>query len=235
MDNKAIWITGAGSGLGKSLANYFIMQGKIVIASSRNEDALQRLKKEIPNLNSNLILEPVDISDAGQVEKSYANISSRFQIEGLINNAGITSFKPALKDSLKDLRDIINTNLLGSIYITKSVIPGMIDAKKGTIINIISVAAKKIFTKSSVYAASKAGLLAYMNVLREEQRENNIRIINILPGATKTPIWPGEVLEKFADRMMSPNDIAKFIFDIYTLDANMTPEEIIIRPIKGDL
>jgi short-subunit dehydrogenase len=111
----------------------------------------------------------------------------------------------------------------------------MIEQKQGTIINILSVAAETVLTKSSIYAASKAGLQAYTKVLREELRENNIRIINVLPGATRTPIWPNSALEKYGERMMSPAELAKFIYQVYSINSNLVPEEITIRPIKGDL
>ena len=111
----------------------------------------------------------------------------------------------------------------------------MIKKKKGTIINILSVASKKIFTQSSVYSASKAGLEMYMNILREEVRKYNIRIINIFPGATKTAIWPDEMLEQFGKRMMLPEDIAALIFSLYNSNNSVVPEEIVLRPIKGDL
>ncbi len=88
--------------------------------------------------------------------------------------------------------------------------------KSGTIINILSVAAKKIFTNSSIYAASKAGLEIFSKVLREEVRENNIRIINIYPGATSTEIWPENAINKFSDKMMTPEKLADFIYDIYS-------------------
>ena len=111
----------------------------------------------------------------------------------------------------------------------------MINNKSGVIINILSVVNKKIFTNSSIYAASKAGLEAFSKVLREELRESNIKIINIFPGATTTEIWPDSALEKFSDKMMSPDKLADFIFNLYQNSDNLSPEEIVVRPITGDL
>jgi short-subunit dehydrogenase len=111
----------------------------------------------------------------------------------------------------------------------------MIENKSGTIINILSVAAKKIFTNSSIYAASKAGLELFSKVLREEVRELNIRIINIYPGATSTEIWPENAIDKFSDKMMSPEKLANFIYDIYANTSDLSPEEVVVRPITGDL
>ncbi|MCW8849036.1 MAG: SDR family oxidoreductase, partial [Melioribacteraceae bacterium] len=176
-----------------------------------------------------------DVSNFDQVAAISKEIQENYSLECLINNAGITSFKPFIENSIEDIDKIIKTNLNGSIYTIKSVLPQMIENQSGTIINILSVAAKKIFTNSSIYAASKAGLELFSKVLREEIREHNIRIINIYPGATSTEIWPENAIDKFSDKMMSPEKLAKFIFDIYSNSSDISPEEIVIRPITGDL
>ncbi|KUG27058.1 3-oxoacyl-acp reductase [hydrocarbon metagenome] len=233
--DSIIWITGASSGIGKALALEFASNNKIIAASARNKEALDRLKKEITSDKKNIELYPLDVTDFKQVNKNAKLIEAEYNIDCLINNAGATTFKFAKDNSIEEIDEIIKTNLNGSIYAIQAVLPRMIEQKRGTIINILSVAAEKVLTKSSVYAASKAGLLAYTKVLREELREQNIRIINILPGATRTPIWPNKVLEKYGDRMMSPAEIAKFIFNIYSINSNLVPEEIVLRPVKGDL
>ncbi|MCF8242130.1 MAG: SDR family oxidoreductase [Melioribacteraceae bacterium] len=229
--NNITWITGAASGIGKELALAFTRNNKLIAASSRRSEALERLKKE----SDGIIPFQTDICYNAQVVKTVNDISKNYEIDCLINNAGVTSFTNASEDEPADIKNIIDTNLLGAIYTIKAVLPQMMERKKGMIINILSIAAKKVFTKSSAYAASKAGLHAYANVLREEMREYNIKVVNVLPGPTKTPIWPNEALEKYSDRMMSPSDVAKLVYHLYSLDKNMVPEEITLRPIKGDL
>lgn len=233
--NNAVWITGASSGIGRSLSLEFARNDKNLILTSRNKESINRVIKDINN--SGIIVEniPFDVSNVDEVSKNSKSVSRDYNIDCLINNAGVTSFTLAENDSLDQIKNIIDTNLLGAVYMIKSVLPGMIKRKKGTIINIQSVAAKKVFTKSSAYAASKAGLAAYSKVLREELREYNIRVIDVFPGPTKTPIWPNEALEKYSDRMMSPDEIAKFIYNAYAVNSNMVSEEIILRPMKGDL
>jgi short-subunit dehydrogenase len=227
-----VWVTGASSGIGKSTVEQLVSNKYHVAISSRRESTLLEIKKNNPDL---IIPLPMDISKSSEVFQSIKLIEKDNNINILINNAGVTSFVEASKNSVEETNEIINTNLLGAIYTIQAVLPGMIERNEGTIINILSVAAIKVFENSSVYAASKAGLLAYSKVLREELRNKNIRVINILPGATKTPIWPNDALEKFSDRMMSPEDIARFILDVLRTKGNMVPEEVVLRPTKGDL
>lgn len=232
---KIIWITGASSGIGKSIALKFAGKGMNVAASARNGEQLEKIKNNISGKNNFFNVFPLDISNPQNVADTGVKIFANSQIDCLINNAGVTSFTKAADNSIEEVAEIINTNLLGAIYAIKSVLPEMIKNERGTIINILSVVTEKIFTESSAYSASKAGLLAYSKVLREELRDHNIRIINVIPGATRTPIWPNQALEKFSNRMIAPDDLAELVFNLYSDDYSLVPEEVVVRPMKGDL
>ncbi len=228
-----IWLTGSSSGIGKAILGYFVNNNVNVLATSRNIDKI--LIEFSSYLNKNLYIEQCDVSNFEQITNVYNKYKNKFTFDGIINNAGITSFKPFKLNNLNEINSIINTNLLGSIYTTQLLLPEFIKRNNGHIINILSVAATKVFTNSSIYAASKAGLLAFFNVLREEVRKHNISITNILPGATATPIWSEDNLVKYSERMMKPEDIAKLVFNIYKNDSSAVIEEIVLRPILGDL
>lgn len=232
---KTVWITGASSGIGKELALEFARQGETVFATARKISALESIKKELGENASKLLTFSLDVSDKNAIKNFYDSVSNKYSISCLINNAGATSFKKADQDTAEEVEMIVNTNLLGSIYTIRTVLPKMIEENSGTIINMLSVVTKKIFTGSSAYSASKAGLMAYSNSLREEVRKNNIRVINVSPGATQTPIWPNTALEKHSYRMMSPAEVAKFIYHVYSIKTNLVVEDIVIRPIQGDI
>jgi 3-oxoacyl-[acyl-carrier protein] reductase len=178
---------------------------------------------------------PCNVASHTNVDQTVKKILVYSKIDCLINNAGITSFKLAEENSVNEINDVIQTNLLGSIYAIKAVLPQMISNGGGTIINILSVVTKKTFTKSSIYAASKMGLLGYTNSLREEVRKHNIKVINIIPGATATPIWSKEIRNQFSDRMMTSEDIARVLVWAFLQKENLVTEELLLRPIEGDL
>ena len=230
-----VWITGASSGIGRSLSKAFVEKGFNVAAASRNLDLLNRLAEEYKNFEGEFLPFKLDIRNAEETLKLSEKLRKNYKIDCLINNAGVTVFASAEETTTEQAENIIATNLLGSIYATKAVLPEMKNSGKGTIINIVSVAAETIFKESSVYAASKSGMAAFAKVLREEVRENNIRVVNIYPGAVRTPIWDNEVLEKKSELMMSPDDVAKFALSVYENKANMIAEEITLRPVTGDL
>ncbi len=233
--NKIVWITGASSGIGKSIAIKFAQNGIRVAAAARRLDLLEKIKNELGDKAEFFIPVQLDISNYDDVERFYKNISGDYTVDCLINNAGTTSFKEGIQNSIEEIQNIISVNLLGSIYAIKSVLPDMSDRKSGTIINILSVVTQKIFTASSAYSASKSGLHAYAKVLREEVRDKNIRVINVSPGATATSIWPEGVLKKYSERMMNTDSLAEIVLNIYNEKSNLVSEELVVRPIKGDL
>jgi short-subunit dehydrogenase len=232
---SGIWITGGSSGIGKAAAKEFARTGSLVFVSSRRTKELEKLNQELEKEKISVNFFPCNVASSANVDQTLKKIIAIQPIECLINSAGITSYKAAEDNSVQEINDIINTNLLGSIYTIKYLLPYFIKQGKGTIINILSSAADKIFTNSSAYTASKMGLLGYTNVLREEVRKYNIRIINILPGATETPMWPIEVRKAKSERMMTGEEVARLLVWVYLQEDNMVPEEIKIKPIQGDL
>ena len=234
-DRPGIWITGASSGIGKAAAEEFAKVGCRVFASARRVSELERLNKSLKKDKLELDIFPCNVASSTNVEQTAKKIFAAYKINCLINNAGVTSFKLAEENSINEIDDIINTNLLGSIYTIKAVLPKMIEQGGGTIINILSTVTKKVFTNSSAYAASKNGLLAYTNVLREEVRKYRIKVINIIPGATVTPMWSQEVRKENSERMMAAEDIAQLLVWVFLQKENMVSEEIVVRPIEGDL
>ena len=232
-EQTGIWITGASSGIGKAAVEEFASVGFKIFASARRITELDRLKKEV---DSELLeIYPCNVASQTNVEQTFKKITTDNQINCLVNNAGITSFKSAEENTINEIDDILNTNLHGSIYTIKAVLPQMKKLGGGTIINVLSTVVVKTFTNSSVYTASKMGLLGYLKVLREEVRDYKIRIINIIPGATETSMWTRETRVKHSKRMMDPQSIARLMVSSFLQKDNVIAEEIVVRPIEGDL
>jgi len=233
---KVIWVTGASTGIGREIANEFSKAGHIVVVTGRRKSRLVQIVSEIKYAGReatafvcNMLSERSIIGTAKRIREKYG------RIDCLINNAGVTSFKPFTELKSFDFDNIVNTNLRGSFLAIKYSLPQMIKNKRGHIINILSVAASTVFTNSSVYAASKAGLLAMSNGLREEVRHLNIKVSNVLPGATETAMWDNKTRQKHSSKMMTANEVAQIVVQIFEQPKKIMIEDIIVRPIKGDL
>lgn len=230
-----IWVTGASKGIGKAIAEELLREGHKVAVSARDRESLDTISVITAHSDS-LFRVPVDVSSYESVRDAAQLINEKFgSIDVLVNNAGVTRFKPIMETSIDEFDEIIDVNLKGVVYGVKAVLPFMTTAQSGWIINIISVTVQKIFTNSGAYASSKAGVLALTNVLREEVRDKGIKVTSIIPGATYTDMWPEGLRKKYGERMMRPDNIGKMLADILRSPENIMIEEIRVRPQLGDL
>ncbi|HTY36605.1 MAG TPA: SDR family oxidoreductase [Bacteroidota bacterium] len=234
--SRKIWITGASSGIGRALAMEYASQGDTVAATARNIDALDSLRADIEKGGGRCLPVSCDVTDADKVQQAAGVIVAGIGLpDVLVNNAGVTYFKDFMSTTIGQFDEVVATNLRGLFLVTKSVLPGMLERGSGTILNILSYAAKATYTGSSVYAASKAGAEAMMNVLRAETRGKGIKIINVYPGAVQTPIWHQRHIEKYGHQMMKAAEIAKAIYSLSCQPDSMILEDVVIRPQSGDL
>jgi 3-oxoacyl-[acyl-carrier protein] reductase len=230
-----IWITGASRGIGRAVADQLLRDGHTVAATARTAEQLDSLRNLVSKDASFLPI-PVDVTVYTDVIKAVEAILQEFgSIDVFIGNAGVTRFKTIEETSIEELDEIIDTNLKGMSYCIKALLPSMLRRRNGWILSTISVTAHKTFTKSGAYAASKSGLLSFINVLREEVRDKGIKVTAFIPGAVDTEMWPGKVREKYRDRMMKASDIAVLVSSLLAAPANMMLEEILVRPVLGDL
>jgi len=234
--SRIVCITGAGSGIGRALAEEFAMRGDSIAATARTVSNLKALQDQIEASSGLCRAFQCDITDAGQVHSAAEQIlKSLGSIDILINDAGVTYFKDFSATTIEEFDEVIATNLRGLFLTTKAVLPSMLERGSGLIINVLSYAARATYTGSSVYAASKAGAEAMMNVLRAETRSKGIKILNVYPGATFTSIWHPRHREKYGHQMMKPAEIAKIVYELSCQPPSMVIEDVVIRPQVGDL
>jgi short-subunit dehydrogenase len=229
-------ITGASKGIGKAIALEMASHGVNLILSARNIDFLETAKKECQNLNPDIRVElfPADLSIKNEVLALGNFCNSVFaQNDILVNNAGV--FIPGTVHEEDDgiLEKMINTNLYSAYHLTRAILPGMLKQKKGHIFNICSTASIYAYPNGGSYSISKFAMYGMTKVLREELKDKAIRVTAILPGATWSDSWKGVDLPE--DRLMDAGDIAKTIWSAYTLSDNAVIEELVIRPVEGDL
>ncbi len=233
---RVVWITGASSGIGRATAARFAGEGAAVALTARDGAALEDLARSIQACGARCLAVPCDVRDDAAVQAAAAEIEGTLgPVEVLVNNAGVTVFKEFLATSIGEFDAILQTNLRGAFSCTRAVLPGMIARGGGLIVMINSVTSRYEFTKSSVYAASKAGLKSLTDVLRKEVRSSGVRLLSLYPGATDTPIWEERVRRKHGDRMIRPEEVARLIVDMAAVPEHLMVEELFVRPIGGDL
>lgn len=242
LDKKVIWVTGSSKGIGLSIAKKLkeLTNAKIIIsgtAPSAQYEMMGYYDRTFLDYDR-VHFYPVNLTKPDSIEFVHNNINNNLgSIDILINNAGIGIFKKYEEITNDDMKNTFDVNFNSAFQLTNLVLPKMKVKKEGMIVNISSIAHFEKFKNSSIYAASKSALSTYGRTLREEIRKDNIKLLNINPGATYTDIWSKESLENFGNQMMNSNDLALVIVNniIMSYTLNLMIEDITIRPQNGDL
>lgn len=181
--NKVIWITGASSGLGEALAYEFSKQQAKLILSGRNMDALSEIQSRIPNRK----VIAFDIGDSSILEKKTTEALDAFgHIDTVVHNAGIAQSSTALNTSKTVEDQILQTNYLSPIELSKYLLPHFTERKSGHIVVVSGLLAYLNLPGRTTYAATKAALSAYFGCLRTEVKTSGIDVSVIIPGSLST-------------------------------------------------
>ena len=219
-------ITGAGSGLGQALAEKFSEEGSKVHLMGRT---LDKLKATAKNLENDFEIHQLDIRNSEDVEKVFSDIK---KVDILINNAGLGIFGEVEKLKKKDIEQMINTNLKGTIFCTQAALKKMKKVNKGLIVNIISTAGKKGKATESVYCASKFGIRGFTDSLEKELDDSKIDVSAFYMGGMNTPFWNGILAEKEKEKFMDPADVAEIIFTNIKDRNKLNVKEVLINSKK---
>ena len=186
--NKVIWITGASSGIGKELAIYLSKLDAKLIISARNEEKLEAVKQACENSETIKIL-PLDLEDYSNFNIKVSEAISWFgRIDVLVNNGGISQRSLARETSIDVDKRMININYLGTIALTKAVLPHFIKNNNGQFVVTTSIVGKIGTPLRSSYAASKHALHGFFDSLRAENHKNNVAVTLVCPGFVNTNV-----------------------------------------------
>ena len=227
-------ITGASSGVGKSLAIQLSDAGYKVVLAARSEDKLNAIAEEIQKMGGNCLVVPTDVSQPEQINNLKDRTLEYGDVFVVINNAGLGKFCKIEDVTLEDWNRQLDVNLRASFLVSQAFIPGMKRRKKGTLVFMNSVAGKKGYPYSAAYVASKYGMRGLADSLREELREDNIKVISIHPGAVDTPFWDGAGANFPREEMLDTNTLAQSIVHAIQSPGNFTIEELVVRRTAGD-
>jgi len=186
-DKKVIYITGASAGIGYATAELCLKKGATVIITGRDKENLKNAEKELLKISSNVIAHNVDVSNESQIINSLQDVyKSCGQIDGLVNNAPSIHTGKIIDLDLPAWKTNFKANLDAVFLTTKTVLPWMIEAKKGAIVNVASVVGLKGVAYMSAYGAAKAGLINFSRASAVEAAPH-VRVNCVIPGAVLTP------------------------------------------------
>ncbi len=236
---KTIFITGATSGFGKAIAYKFAEHGYQLIITGRREDRLRAIEKEISELYGTKIQSlSYDIRDQEATKNSINSLPHDFKtIDVLVNNAGLAAgFSTIQEGNTEDWDLMIDTNIKGLLYTSRLIMPMMINAGKGHIINMSSIAGKEVYPKGNIYCATKFAVDAITKSMRIDMLEHGIKVTSIDPGAAETEFSQvrfggnSERAKKTYEgyEPLKPEDIADIVFFVATRPAHVVLNDIVV-------
>jgi NADP-dependent 3-hydroxy acid dehydrogenase YdfG len=240
-------VTGASSGIGEATAKRLAADGATVAVAARRLDRLEKLVEEIDDAGGKALAIEADVTDRAAAEALVERtVKELGRLDTVVNNAGVMLLGPSLDADIEEWDRMIDINVKGLLYVAKAALPHLIKgADEGPrlvtdMVNISSVAGRRAREGSAVYNATKFGVGAFSEALRQEVTEQHVRVSLVEPGAVSTELSSHnrpEVLEEIKGRFgdierLEADDIADAISYIVTRPRHMAINEILVRPTE---
>jgi NADP-dependent 3-hydroxy acid dehydrogenase YdfG len=229
-------VTGAGRGIGRAVALALAEAGAAVILAARSRRDLADVAAEVRDRGGRALAIPTDVASADAVDVLVEQaVAQQGRIDLLVTSAGVASFGPLAGTKPADWDPMLAINLRGAMLCCRAVLPVMLRQQRGTIINLASIAARRPIAGTAVYAATKAGLVAFSRVLAEEVRAEGVRVGVVVPGAVDTPLWDSIPGGPDRSRMLKPDDVARAVMLMAALPPRAALEDLTLLPAGGIL
>lgn len=237
LQGKVIVITGASFGLGKAIALKLAPEGTNLALIARNETELLKVKQKATQLGATCQYYLCDIRDAAAVEKTVAEILKYFgTIDILINNAGVYYEEPTATMTVERIDAQFATNTLGTVYMTKYVLPTLTHHNTGQIFNVVSIAGVETNGEWGIYAGTKHAVRGFTESLRKELVKTKIKVMAIYPEGIDTHIFQAAGYHQYGPHeswMMNPDDIADIVVFMLKRPNDIAMGHVEIRKIKS--
>jgi len=236
LEDRVAIVTGAGRGIGRAVALAFAREGAAVALAARTASELEAVADQIRRASGRALAVPTDVireeSVAALVEKVLAEFK---RVDILVTAAGVAACAPLVDTKPEDWDRMMAVNVRGVFLACRAVLPAMMKERRGTIINIVSVAAKRAIPGGAAYAASKHAVLGLTQVLAEEMRPHGVRVGALSPGAVDTALWDAVPNPPDRSRMLRPEDVAEAALLMASLPPGASLEDLTLLPAGGIL
>ncbi|MDP1573940.1 MAG: SDR family oxidoreductase [Coxiellaceae bacterium] len=241
LNNKIILITGATSGIGEACAHLFAAQGAKLLLCARRTNLLTSLTKKLRDaFHVDIHTVSLDVRDREQVKQQLSTLPTEWKsIDILLNNAGLAAGLESMNEAnIDDWEAMIDTNVKGLLFVTRALLPQMVEKKSGHIINIGSISGHQVYPRGGVYCATKFAVKALSQGLRMDLLGTNIRVTTISPGAVETNFsnvrFKGDTAKAVAVyegwTPLQAEDIADTVLFAATRKPHVNIDEILVMP-----
>lgn len=239
--NKIVFITGASSGIGAASAHLFAQAGTRLLLCARREERLREMESELRSAGAaDIRIMQLDVRDQEGVHQAIEALPGTWsEIDILINNAGLSrGLDPIQSGSIQDWEEMIDTNVKGLLYVSREVLPGMVERGRGHVINIGSIAGHEVYPKGNVYCATKHAVAALTKGMQLDLLGTGVRVTTVDPGMVETEF---SVVRFHGDAErassvyhgllpLTPEDVADAILYCATRPPHVSVHELILMP-----
>jgi 3-oxoacyl-[acyl-carrier protein] reductase len=230
LEGTVALITGAGRGIGRSIALTLAKHGAKIVLSARSQQELQTVQAEITKLGQEAIYEVADVSLETHVKKLVEKTVQHFgRLDIVVNNAGLGIYGPLLETSVETWDKIMAVNARGPFLVCREAIPHLKKQKRSFIINISSVVGVKGYENQTAYTASKHALMGLSKALAKEVQQDGIRVHALCPGAVSTQMVALARPDLNPSVLMQPDEIADIVLFLVTRQGNAVMDEVVVR------
>lgn len=228
-------VTGASRGIGFSVAQKFAKEGNHLFLVARNLDDLNLAKEQLLNEGAaSVACVSADLAIKNDIENAIAKIKTHFSaVHVLVNNAGLFLPGTMMEEPTGQFENLISTNLTSAYHTTRGLWSMMKQVPRAHVFNMCSIASVTAYAAGGSYSVVKFGLLGFTKSLRLEGMPVGIRVTAVMPGATLTDSWAGADIP--STRFMRPEDVADSIYAAFEINERTVVEEMLLRPILGDI
>ncbi|MBW4637682.1 MAG: SDR family oxidoreductase [Gloeocapsa sp. UFS-A4-WI-NPMV-4B04] len=240
IQDQIVLITGASSGIGEAIARIFAAAGAKLILVARRQERLEQLADELHKFTSAVHLLPLDVCDRSSVESALTNLPDAWSsVDILINNAGLSRGLDKLHEgSFQDWEEMIDTNIKGLLYLTRLIVPGMVNRDRGHVVNLGSTAGHQTYPNGNVYCATKAAVRVISEGLKQDLLGTPVRVSCVDPGLVETEFsqvrfrGDTERAKQVYQGLtpLTPADVADVVFFCVTRPLHVNISEVLLMP-----
>lgn len=235
IEGQVAIVTGASRGLGRAIAQKLAAERMKVALTARSRDELEGVAREIREAGGDAHAFVLDVTRWSEVERVAGEVRQRLgSVSVLVNNAGIGWYKPFVEHSVEELDLTLDVNLKGTIYMTKAVLPQMLDAHHGQIVNISSDLGRRVIPNMAAYVAAKHGVMGFASSLLRELKGSGIKVMTLTPGIIDTFFGGGQAGTREETWSLKPEFVAETVASMLKLPQHWMIDELAMHAMGQD-
>lgn len=235
LPDQVVIVTGAARGLGRHIAMRLAREGARVALCARTAAELESLASDISGAGGACLVVPTDLRRRNDISRCVESVHAQWgPVDILVNNAGIGTYKPFMDHSVTELDDIIDINFKGTVFMTRAVLPDMLEQGRGQILNVASDLSRRVIPNMAAYIGAKHAVLGFSQSLLREVKDRGVKVMTLSPGIIDTYFGGAQEGSKEETWALQSGRVADLVVYMLTQPPYVVMDEVVVHPLKQD-